>query len=91
MRNPPMWFVGVEVEQETSAPSPQKNPGSAPVNITIITMQFSFAKIIICRLRRVTRDKGQSSILHLSQFRRSNEILVNNVKFFPHENSLSLP
>ena len=26
-----MWFVGVEVEQETSAPPPKKNPGSAPV------------------------------------------------------------
>ena len=26
-----MWFIGVEVEQETSAPAPQKkNPGSAP-------------------------------------------------------------
>ena len=24
-----MWFIGVEVEQETSAP-PLKNPGSAP-------------------------------------------------------------
>ena len=26
----PMWFIGVEVEQETSAPPPKKNPGSAP-------------------------------------------------------------
>ena len=26
-----MWFIGVAVEQETSAPPPQKNPGSAPV------------------------------------------------------------
>ena len=25
-----MWFVGVEVEQETSAPPPKNNPGSAP-------------------------------------------------------------
>ena len=25
-----MWFIGVEVEQETSAPPPNKNPGSAP-------------------------------------------------------------
>ena len=25
-----MWFIGVEVEQETSAPSPKKNSGSAP-------------------------------------------------------------
>ena len=26
-----MWFIGVEVEQETSAPLPKNNPGSAPV------------------------------------------------------------
>ena len=26
-----MWFIVVEVEQETSAPPPKKNPGSAPV------------------------------------------------------------
>ena len=26
-----MWFIGVEVEQETSAPPPKKDPGSAPV------------------------------------------------------------
>ena len=25
-----MWFIGVEVEQETSAPPPKKNPGFAP-------------------------------------------------------------
>ena len=25
-----MWFIGVEVEQETSAPPPKKIPGSAP-------------------------------------------------------------
>ena len=25
-----MWFIGVEVEQETSAPPPKKNPGSGP-------------------------------------------------------------
>ena len=25
-----MWFIGVEVEQETSAAPPEKNPGSAP-------------------------------------------------------------
>ena len=25
-----MWFIGVEVEQETSVPPPKKNPRSAP-------------------------------------------------------------
>ena len=30
-----MWFIGVEVEQETSANPPKKNPGSAPENWTV--------------------------------------------------------
>ena len=25
-----IWFIGVEVEEETSAPPPKKYPGSAP-------------------------------------------------------------
>ena len=25
-----MWFIGVEVEQDTSAPPPKNHPGSAP-------------------------------------------------------------
>ena len=28
-----MWFIGVEVEEETSAPPPKINPGSAPGNM----------------------------------------------------------
>ena len=32
-----MWFIGVEVEQETSAPPPKKIPGSAPANWPNIT------------------------------------------------------
>ena len=31
-----MWFIGVEVEQETSAPPPKKNPGSAPGIIRLL-------------------------------------------------------
>ena len=27
------WFIVVEVEQETSAPPPKKNPGSAPERV----------------------------------------------------------
>ena len=30
-----MWFIGVEEEQETSAPPPKKNPGSAPGVFTL--------------------------------------------------------
>ena len=32
-----MWFIGVEVEQEKSAPPPKKNPGSAPDAYTAIS------------------------------------------------------
>ena len=28
-----MWFIGVEVEQKTSALPPNKKPGSAPVHV----------------------------------------------------------
>ena len=35
-----MWFIGVEVEQETSAPAPKKNPGSA-AELCIIMKNFS--------------------------------------------------
>ena len=31
-----MWFIGVEVEQETSAPPPKKTPGSAPEKSEIV-------------------------------------------------------
>ena len=37
-----MWFIGVEVEQETSAPPPKKNPGSAPVHFMLLHMWFTF-------------------------------------------------
>ena len=30
-----MWFIGVKVEQETSAPHPKKNPGSALVQLLV--------------------------------------------------------
>ena len=33
-----MWFIGVEVEQETSAPPPKKNPGSAPETPSITAL-----------------------------------------------------
>ena len=36
-----MWFIGVEVEQETSAPPPQKNPGSAPALGLIFSTIYS--------------------------------------------------
>ena len=31
-----MWFIGVEVEKETSSPPPKKIPGSAPTTQFIV-------------------------------------------------------
>ena len=35
-----MWFIGVEVDQETSAPPPKKNPGSAPEYGELVLGEF---------------------------------------------------
>ena len=35
-----MWFIGVEVEQETSAPPPKKNPGSALDSSNILKVEI---------------------------------------------------
>ena len=32
-----MWFIGAEVEHETSAPPPKKNPGSVPAYLGIMS------------------------------------------------------
>ena len=32
-----VWFIGVEEEQETSAPPPKQNPGSAPDAVQSLT------------------------------------------------------
>ena len=43
-----MWFIGVEVEQEASAPPPKKNPGSAPE--TAHTIKEKKRKNLLLRL-----------------------------------------
>ena len=42
-----MWFIGVEVEQETRAPPPKKNPGSAPAMIIYKGTHGKFGPIIL--------------------------------------------
>ena len=42
-----MWFIGVEVKQETSTPPPKKNPGSAPGSLLGITPSPLRAWIIV--------------------------------------------
>ena len=40
-----MWFISVEVEQDTSAPPPKKNPGSAPGYRAFISGMTDFAHL----------------------------------------------
>ena len=45
-----MWFIGVEVEQERSAPAPKKNPGSAPEIVPVLkvfVLKESWLNVIV--------------------------------------------
>ena len=42
-----MRFIGVEVEQETSAPPPKKNPGSATDQDTVLSKGFFHLSIVL--------------------------------------------
>ena len=50
-----MWFIGVEVEQETSTLPPKKNPGSAPVECTVSVSVTGFLSVerdhFVCHLK----------------------------------------
>ena len=48
-----MWLIGVEVEQETSALPPKKNPGSAPVVYTFC-LKYKMKEL---SLNEVTKKK----------------------------------
>ena len=53
-----MWFIGVEVEQETSAPPPKKNPGSAPArSSTEQKTQVAFDNDVIKSVRKPGRKR----------------------------------
>ena len=54
-----MWFIGVEVEQETSAPPPKKNPGSAPA------MFANFSGFDFLRAVSTFRERKKNSCLVL--------------------------
>ena len=77
-----MWFIGVEVEQETSAPPPEKNPGSAPEKPSVCVL------VLLCMsevtLRKVTWNPGDFYLwnpeywnLHGIQFKESEIPLMN--------------
>ena len=59
-----MWFIGVEVEQETSAPPPKKNPGSAPAIVTPAHQQIkstTFQVLFNCITEKLTGPKLSTS------------------------------
>ena len=69
-----MWFIGVKVEQETSAPRPKKDPGSAPVEGEIGLQLPS---------KRFPRFSGQRQ-------RKQRQILPFSHKSKPNGNNISL-
>ena len=78
-----MWFISVEVEQETSAPPPNKKPGSAPAQeertcpgvflvLMLMSTQFSLADTCACAyVLAKTRLKRESTITDV--FSKANE------------------
>ena len=42
-----MWFISVEIEQETSAPPPKKNPGSAPEVNDILRLRIGKGLLLV--------------------------------------------
>ena len=40
-----MWFIGIEGEQETSAPPPKKNLGSAPDEVVTLNHNSMVAQL----------------------------------------------
>ena len=50
-----MWFIGVELEQETSAPHPKKNPGCAPGITTPVNFMILYEGILIRYLEEAQR------------------------------------
>ena len=61
-----MWFIGVGVEQETTAPPPKKNPGSAPectylsagsrVTLSLNQHYFAFLGVLHFQLMEIPKD-----------------------------------
>ena len=39
-----MWFIGVEIEQETSAAPPKKNPESTPGQVSELCIRWAISQ-----------------------------------------------
>ena len=56
-----MWFIAVEVEQETSAPPPKKKPGSAPEPYRGLTAVYKQAPLC-SRIRVQTANNSGNGV-----------------------------
>ena len=62
-----MWFIGVEAEQETSAPPPKKNPGSAPVlNTSAVYLHSAAAAQRPYNVRYLLNNLANHTIPHIA-------------------------
>ena len=79
-----MWFIGVEVEQETSAPHPKKNPGSAPGTCTISKHDSSNLSWKVCKscvtVPASQRSREQPVIYSRDVLQPSKYLIVNRGK-----------
>ena len=70
-----MWFIGVEVEQETSAPPPTKNPGSAPDSVSASNEKVVRRKVCFKRLTKFqVKKKG---LIGLQDYYQDRLVLFN--------------
>ena len=67
-----MWFIGVKVEQETSAPPPKKNPGSAPG-----TMQLELITAVAKFWKYSSKVQKSGCTDDFNSFSRGTKILLN--------------
>ena len=69
-----MWFIGVEVEQETSAPPPKKYPGSAP------GVALSLCALIYSKITKITSGNDMAQIMIVGiQLYSSLSLLADNL------------
>ena len=67
-----MWFIGVKVEQETSAPPPKRNPGSAPG-----TMQLELITAVAKFWKYSSKVQKSGCTDDFNSFSRGTKILLN--------------
>ena len=74
-------FIGVEVEQETSAPPPKKDPGSAPVPFFSLASTTAQLFDIIAARETVTNLSGstRAACVFFNDRHSSYDKLVDNI------------